>query len=110
MESAAAQVIASPAIAGSIGLLTQLYKQLHPLSSDPLASTLKSLVIETADSGTTNNGPSYRFGWGLMNTKNAAIFSQSRRDERSEKPNQRSHVEQRPIRASFPSLSKRRHK
>ena len=65
---------ASPAIAGSIGLLTQLYKQLHPLSSDPLASTLKSLVIETADSGTTNNGPSYRFGWGLMNTKNAAIL------------------------------------
>jgi len=56
------------------GLLTQFYKQLHPNASDPLASTLKGLVIETADSGTTNYGPSYRFGWGLMNTKTAATL------------------------------------
>jgi hypothetical protein len=65
---------ASPSVAGSVGLLTQFYKQLHPKSSDPLASTLKGLVIETADSGTTNYGPSYRFGWGLMNTKTAATL------------------------------------
>ena len=65
---------ASPSVTGSISLLTQLYNQLHPSSSDPLASTLKGLVIETADSGTTNNGPSYRFGWGLMNTKTAATL------------------------------------
>jgi len=65
---------ASPSVAGSVGLLTQFYKQLHPNAYDPLASTLKGLVIETADSGTTNYGPSYRFGWGLMNTKTAATL------------------------------------
>ncbi len=65
---------ASPSVAGSINLLSQFYKQLHPYSSEPLASTLKGLAIETADSGTTNNGPSYRFGWGLMNTKTAATL------------------------------------
>ncbi len=65
---------ATPAITASVNLLSQLHKQLHTNSSDMLASTLKALVIETADSSTTNNGPSYRFGWGLMNTKNAAIL------------------------------------
>jgi len=42
--------------------------------SEPLASTLKGLVIETADSAITNGGPSYRFGWGVMNTKTAATL------------------------------------
>jgi len=65
---------AAPSVTGSINLLTQFYKQLHTNSADPLASTLKGLVIETTDSGTTNNGPSYRFGWGLMNTKTAATL------------------------------------
>lgn len=63
---------AAPSVAGSIDLLTQFYKQVHPNSAEPLASTIKGLVIHTADSGTTNNGPSYRFGWGLMNAKTAA--------------------------------------
>jgi len=65
---------ASPSVVGSVSLLTQLYAQLHPSSSDLLASTLKGLVIETTDSGTTNGGPSYRVGYGLMNTKTAAIL------------------------------------
>lgn len=65
---------AAPSVAGSINLLAQFYKQLHTNSSELLASTLKGLVIETADSGTTNNGPSYRFGWGLMNTRTTATL------------------------------------
>ena len=65
---------ATPAVTGSINLLTQLYKQTHANASDLLASTVKGLVIETADSCTTNGGPSYSFGWGLMNTKTAAIL------------------------------------
>jgi hypothetical protein len=65
---------AAPSVTGSIDLLTQLYKQLHPTSSDLLASTIKGLVIETADSCTTNGGPSYRFGWGLMNSRTAATL------------------------------------
>jgi hypothetical protein len=65
---------AAPSITGSIDLLTQLYKRLHPYSSDLLSSAIKGLVIHTADSCTTNHGPSYKFGWGVMNTKNAAIL------------------------------------
>jgi len=68
---------AAPGVAGSIGLLSQFYKQLHPNGSEPLASTLKALVIHTADSATTNAGPNYRFGWGVMNTRTAAtVISQ----------------------------------
>ena len=65
---------AAPSVTGSIDLLTQLYKQLHPSSSDLLSSTIKGLVIHTADSCTTNNGPSYKFGWGVMNTKTAGTL------------------------------------
>jgi hypothetical protein len=65
---------AAPGVAGSVGLLSQFYKQLHPSSSEPLASTLKALVIHAADSCTTNAGPSYRFGWGVMNTRTAATL------------------------------------
>lgn len=65
---------AAPSVTGSIDLLSQFYKQAHTNSSDLLASTLKGLVIHSADSGTTNNGPSFRFGWGLMNTKSAATL------------------------------------
>jgi subtilisin family serine protease len=61
-----------PSVAGSINLLAQYYRQLHPSAPDPLASTLKALVIQTADPTTTNSGPSYRAGWGLMNTAKAA--------------------------------------
>ena len=65
---------AAPGVAGSVGLLTQFYKQLHPNGSEPLASTLKGLTVHTADSATTNAGPSYRFGWGVMNTRTAATL------------------------------------
>ncbi len=65
---------AAPGVAGSIGLVSQLYKQLHPNGSEPLASTMKGLAIHTADSATTNAGPSYRFGWGVVNTRSAATL------------------------------------
>lgn len=67
----------APSVCGSVGLLAQLQKQLQPNAGDLLASTLKALVIHTADSGTTNFGPSYRFGWGLMNTRTAATLINS---------------------------------
>lgn len=63
---------AAPSVAGSANLLTQYYSQVHTNSSDLLSSTLKGLIIHTADAATTNAGPSYRFGWGLMNTTKAA--------------------------------------
>lgn len=64
--------MAAPAVTGSINLLAQLYSQLHTNSSDPLGSTFKALTIHTADQCGTNSGPSYQFGWGLMNTAKAA--------------------------------------
>jgi hypothetical protein len=63
---------AAPNVAGSINLLAQYYLQLHTNAADLLASTLKALVIATADQCGTNIGPSYQFGWGLMNTAAAA--------------------------------------
>jgi len=65
---------AAPTVTASIDLLAQFYRQLHTNASDLLASTLKGLVIHTADSATTNHGPSYRFGWGVMNTRSAAAL------------------------------------
>jgi hypothetical protein len=63
---------ATPAVTGSIDLLRSWYSQTHTNSSDLLSSTVKGLVIETADSCTTNQGPSFTFGWGVMDTLRAA--------------------------------------
>jgi hypothetical protein len=63
---------ATPSVAGSINLLCQYYRQLHSNAADLLSSTLKRLVIHTADKATTNAGPSYRFGYGLMDTAKAS--------------------------------------
>jgi uncharacterized repeat protein (TIGR02543 family) len=62
--------MSSPSAAGSAALLVQLYRNLFP-GGDMRASTLKGLIIHTAtDIG--NPGPDYHYGWGLMNTKEAA--------------------------------------
>ena len=63
---------AAPNVNGSINLLAQYYSQLHTNAADLLSSTLKALVIDTADQCGTNIGPSYKYGWGLMNTATAA--------------------------------------
>jgi hypothetical protein len=65
---------ATPSVTGAIDLLTAFYKQTHTNSSDLLSSTVKGLVIQTADSCTTNHGPSYKFGYGVVNTKTAATL------------------------------------
>lgn len=53
--------MASPNVSGSLGLLLQHQKNLH--GNNPLrASTLKGLVIHTADEAGTNPGPDYQFG------------------------------------------------
>ncbi|MBE0640447.1 MAG: S8 family serine peptidase, partial [Bacteroidales bacterium] len=62
--------MASPSAAGSMILLQ---KHHHNLSGQyMLASTLKALVIHTADEAGTTAGPDYQYGWGLMNTYKAA--------------------------------------
>lgn len=63
--------MSSPNVVGSMSLLQQLYQETH--NGTPMrSSTLKGLVIHTADEAGTTVGPDYKFGWGLMNTARAA--------------------------------------
>lgn len=64
--------MATPNVSGSIGLLLQHWRQTFPSRQDPLSSTLKGLVIHTADPA-GRPGPDYEFGWGLMDTERAAL-------------------------------------
>ena len=57
--------MSSPNACGSTALLLEIYLRLF--GTLPRASTLKGLVIHTADD-LGNTGPDYAFGWGLMNT------------------------------------------
>lgn len=62
--------MASPTVSGSIGLLLQYHRTLY--GSNPIkSSTLKGIVIHTADDAGPDLGPDYKFGWGLMNTSSA---------------------------------------
>jgi len=63
--------MSSPNVAGSLLLLQEYYAELH--NGDSMrAATLKGLAIHTANQATTVPGPSYAFGWGLLNTAQAA--------------------------------------
>ena len=70
--------MAAPAVTGTLGLLTSFYNQLYLtngpflVGNAPLASTLKGIVIHTADQLGANVGPSYTYGWGLLNALSAA--------------------------------------
>jgi hypothetical protein len=62
--------MASPNACGSAALLVDYYDQRFP-GGAMRASTLKGLIIHTADDR-GNPGPDYSYGWGLMNTEAAA--------------------------------------
>lgn len=67
--------MASPDASGSAILLVEYYRDLFGDDAAMWASTLKGLIIHTADD--TNRpddrpGPDYCYGWGLMNAKAAA--------------------------------------
>jgi len=62
---------AAPAVSGSLALLQQWHELIYGTNAPMLASTMKALVLHTADD-IGNPGPDYRFGWGLMNTERAA--------------------------------------
>lgn len=64
--------MAAPNVSGSLGLLIQHFRETHPGDQDMLASTLKGLVIATADECGTSPGPDYQYGWGILNTLKAA--------------------------------------
>jgi hypothetical protein len=64
--------MSTPNVTGSLGLLIQHWRETHPSSDDLRSATLKALVIHTADECGAADGPDYRFGWGLLNTLQAA--------------------------------------
>lgn len=64
--------MSSPNVSGSLGLLIQHWRDTHPGEMDMLSSTLKGLIIHTADECGATPGPDYVFGWGLLNTRRAA--------------------------------------
>ncbi|MBZ0243318.1 MAG: S8 family serine peptidase, partial [Bacteroidales bacterium] len=62
--------MSAPNVTGTLALLQQLYQESH---NDPMrASTLKGLVIHTADEAGPHEGPDYIYGWGLVNAERAA--------------------------------------
>lgn len=62
--------MSGPNVAGSL-LLLQEYK--YQLDSQYMrAATLKALAIHTADEAGSHAGPDYQFGWGMLNTEEAA--------------------------------------
>lgn len=62
--------MSSPNAAGTAAQLVEEYRRLFP-GSDMRSSTLKALLLHTADDR-GNPGPDYTFGWGLLNGKAAA--------------------------------------
>ena len=65
--------MSSPSVTGSLLLLQEYWQELNGAGNFMLASTLKGLIIHTADEAGIEDGPDYQFGWGLMNTKKAAL-------------------------------------
>jgi subtilisin family serine protease len=65
--------MATPSVAGSLGLLIELHNRLYGTNQPMWASTLKGLAIHTTDEAGDAAGPNYRFGWGLLNARRAAL-------------------------------------
>ena len=62
--------MSSPNTSGSLGLLYQHAIDLY--GADLRASTIKALVLHTADEAGLRPGPDYVYGWGLLNVESAA--------------------------------------
>jgi len=61
--------MATPAVAASIGLMYERYRQMHN-NENPLGVLMKSIACNTADD-LGNKGPDYVYGFGLMNVRRA---------------------------------------
>ena len=74
--------MSAPAVTGTLGLLTSFYQQLYPTNAPlilgtnaPLSSTLRGIVIHTADQLGNTIGPSFTYGWGLLDAVAAATLT-----------------------------------
>jgi hypothetical protein len=68
--------MSTPSVCGSAALLIDLYGKYFSTNSAMRASTLKGLIIHTADD-IGRQGPDYINGWGLVNMKSAAYILKS---------------------------------
>ena len=64
--------MSAPNVSGSMAMLQHHYQNIN--SDRMRASTLKGLVLHSADEAGEYDGPDYIFGWGLMNTERAAAI------------------------------------
>ena len=72
-RSATGTSMSTPSVTGSVALLIQQYENIFGSGNKMRASTMKALIINTADEAGDADGPDYEFGWGLMNTESAAL-------------------------------------
>jgi hypothetical protein len=63
--------VSAPNVAGSLLLLQEFYAKQN-YGYIMRASTLKGIVLHSANEAGTTQGPDYQFGWGLLNTERAA--------------------------------------
>jgi hypothetical protein len=75
--------MATPAVSGSSFLLQEYYSKLHH-DSLMYSSTLKGLLIHTADEAGPSPGPDYVYGWGLADIKNAAAVIKADNTDQSQ--------------------------
>ena len=64
--------MSSPTVSGSSILLQELYMR-KTEGTPAWSSTIKGLIIHTADEATGTPGPDYMYGWGLANMTRAAL-------------------------------------
>lgn len=64
--------MAAASATGAIALLLQYQEQLSP-GVKLLSSSIKALLINTANECGNTPGPDYKYGWGLINTYRAAL-------------------------------------
>jgi hypothetical protein len=75
-DSLSGTSMSTPNLAGSLNLLIRYYEATHA-DVTPRSSTMKAVIIHTADEAGPNPGPDYMFGWGLMNTLKAVELIQA---------------------------------
>ena len=63
--------MSSPNFSGSLNLLVRHFEDTHG-GTTPLSSTMKAVLVQTADEAGASAGPDYEFGWGLLSTLSAA--------------------------------------
>ncbi len=70
-SSSSGTSFSAPCVAGVAAVLQDYYHETHG-NENATASTIKALLIHTAEEAGPNPGPDYKYGWGLMSARRAA--------------------------------------